>query len=598
MNRMLLSYTLCLFAVIAMPGRAPAVAPPPVSLPALMDDYVADHRDVANAYDLPGSEIRFNHLTTLNTQWLARLKTIPFKDLPQSAKVDYLLLRNELERGLSDMARERKEWTDLDVALAFRHEIYALELARLNNEPLDSQSAALSVSRLTRQVRELRERVSAGLRTNTTAVTSNAVVLALSPTHTPLTLSAPLACRAASDTDKLRATLKKWFTFHDGSQPDFSWWLKKPYDAADKALEEYSKLLREEVAGIKGKDDDPIVGQPLGEAALAESIRHEFIGYGASTLIAIGQRELAWCEREMKAAAREMGFGDDWKSALVKVKADFVPPGEQDALIDTLAREAITFVRSRNLVTIPPLCEETWRLTMMSDETMKTIPYAAYNGQTMMVAYARDTMDHDDKLMTMRGNNRHFTRNVTPHELIPGHHLQRFQGARHNTRRAVFSTPFYVEGWALYWERRLWDLGWAKSPEDRMGMLFWRMTRAARVEVSLKFHLGQMTASDVVDFLVDRVGHERMGATGEARRLMDEGFSPLYQAAYMLGSLQLEALRGEVVGRNLMSEQAFNDAVLAENAIPIELIRADLLNIPLTPDFQSSWRFAGDPLHP
>jgi uncharacterized protein (DUF885 family) len=207
-------------------------------------------------------------------------------------------------------------------------------------------------------------------------------------------------------------------------------------------------------------------------------------------------------------------------------------------------------------------------------------------------------MDHDHKLMTMRGNNRHFTRAVTPHELIPGHHLQRHQGARHNTRRALFGTPFYVEGWALYWERRLWDLGWAQTPADRMGMVFWRMTRAARVVTSLKFHQGRMTPSDIVTFLVDRVGHERLGATGEARRLMDDGFPPLYQAAYMLGGLQLEALHTEVVGRGLMTEQAFNDAVLAENAIPIELIRADLLNLPLTPDFQSTWRFAGEPLHP
>ena len=279
---------------------------------------------------------------------------------------------------------------------------------------------------------------------------------------------------------------------------------------------------------------------------------------------------------------------------MAKVKSDYGPPGEQDVFINGVAREAVAFTRAHNLVTIPSLCEDTWTLSMMSTDTLKTIPYAAYNGQAMMVAYARDTMKHEDKLMTMRGNNRHFTRNVTPHELIPGHHLQRFQGARHNTRRASFSTPFYVEGWALYWERRLWDLGWATTPEDRMGMLFWRMTRAARVEASLQFHLGRMTPAQIVDFLVDRVGHERMGATGEARRLVDENFSPLYQAAYMLGSLQLEALRTEVLGQGRLTERDFNDAVLSENAIPIELIRAELLNLKLTPDFQGGWRFAGE----
>ena len=61
---------------------------------------------------------------------------------------------------------------------------------------------------------------------------------------------------------------------------------------------------------------------------------------------------------------------------------------------------------------------------------LKTIPYAAYDGRQMMVAYAKGEMWQDDKLMVMRGNNRHFMRLVTPHELIPGHHLQAFYAAR------------------------------------------------------------------------------------------------------------------------------------------------------------------------
>ena len=112
--------------------------------------------------------------------------------------------------------------------------------------------------------------------------------------------------------------------------------------------------------------------------------------------------------------------------------------------------------------------------------------------------------------MVMRGNNRHFTRLVIPHELIPGHHLQQYYEARGPQR--PFSTPFYVEGWALYWEMRLWDLGWAQTPEDRIGMLFWRMTRAARVTLTLKYHLGRMTPEEMATFL------DRPRGAREARR--------------------------------------------------------------------------------
>jgi uncharacterized protein (DUF885 family) len=194
--------------------------------------------------------------------------------------------------------------------------------------------------------------------------------------------------------------------------------------------------------------------------------------------------------------------------------------------------------------------------------------------------------------MVMRGNNRAFTHLTVPHELIPGHHLQLFVGARSHPYRRVFGTPFYIEGWALYCELRLWDLGWARTPEERMGMLFWRMHRAERIIVTLKFHLGQLTPDEMVAFLVDRGGHEKFGATSEVRRFL--GAPPLYQAGYLLGGLQLLALHDEMVGHGKLTEQQFNDAVLAENTMPIELLRAALEKLPLARDAQPAWKFAGE----
>jgi uncharacterized protein (DUF885 family) len=408
----------------------------------------------------------------------------------------------------------------------------------------------------------------------------------------PIKLSPVLAFRAASAIKDLRGTLKTWFSFYDGYQPDFSWWLKKPYDEASTALESYAKFLREEIAGVKEKDEDPLIGESIGAEALAEDLASEMIPYSAQELIAIGEREFAWCEARMKETAREMDFGDDWKSALAKVKSQHVPPGQQDELVAACGREAIQFLKQRDLVTIPALAEETWRLRMISPSGQKTLPFAAYGGQAMMVAYAKDEMKHEDKLMAMRGNNRHFTRIVTAHELIPGHHLQAFMAQRHRDYRRMFSTPFLVEGWALYWEIRLWDLNYGNTPEDRIGMLFWRMHRCARIIVSLKFHLGEMKPSEMVDFLVDRVGHERLGATSEVRRFIGEEYSPLYQCGYMIGGLQLRGLHREVVGAGKMTDKQFNDAVLSYGPIPIELIRAGLLNTPLTREAEASWRFA------
>jgi uncharacterized protein (DUF885 family) len=194
--------------------------------------------------------------------------------------------------------------------------------------------------------------------------------------------------------------------------------------------------------------------------------------------------------------------------------------------------------------------------------------------------------------MSMRGNNPHFSRATVHHELIPGHHLQGFMTSRYNTHRRVFSTPFWGEGWALYWEMLLWDLGFPQTPEDRIGMLFWRTHRAARIIFSLRFHLGEMSPAEAVDFLVDRVGHERANAEGEVRRSFAGDYDPLYQAAYMLGGLQFRALYEELVGSGRMTDRAFHDAILEGGRMPVEMVRARLTGESLTRDYRARWRFA------
>jgi uncharacterized protein (DUF885 family) len=193
--------------------------------------------------------------------------------------------------------------------------------------------------------------------------------------------------------------------------------------------------------------------------------------------------------------------------------------------------------------------------------------------------------------MSMRGNNIHFSRATVFHELIPGHHLQGFMTDRYNPHRGLFGTPFWHEGNAFYWETLFWDLGFPKTPEDRVGMLFWRMHRAARIIFSLSFHLGQMTPQQSIDFLVDRVGHERANATAEVRRSFNGNYSPLYQVAYMIGGLQFRALHRELVDSKKMTNRAFHDAILQSGSMPVEMVRALLERQPLTRDYTARWKF-------
>jgi hypothetical protein len=532
--------------------------------------YATDRGALQRRYDVAYSPERRDRLRRFHTEWRERLRRIAFDRLSLEGRVDYVLLDGEQAYQLAVLEREAKLWTELAPWLPFAAPIVDLAEARRKLQPVDGATAARTLTALARSVDSVRQQF--------------APPNAARP-------SKVVARRAAGALQDLRQTLKSWHDFSAGYDPLFSWWTADPFQKADKALEAYLKFLRETMVGIKPGEPEPIIGDPIGAEGLRADLAHELIPYTVEELIAIAEREYAWCETELKKAAREMGFGDDWKAALEKVKQTYVPPGDQPKLIRDLALEAITFVESRNLVTVPPLAKEIWRMEMLSPERQRVAPFFL-GGEVFRVSYPTDAMTHEDKLMSMRGNNPHFSRATAHHEMIPGHHLQGFMTSRYNTHRRLFGTPFWGEGWALYWEFLLWDLGFPRGPEDRMGMLFWRTHRAARIIFSLRFHMGTMTPQEAVDFLVDKVGHERANAEGEVRRSFAGDYEPLYQAAYMLGGMQFYALHRELVGSRRMTDRAFHDAILQGGRMPVEMVRARLMNQAPTRDYVARWKFA------
>lgn len=530
------------------------------------------------------SAARMDRMRRVYKDYQSEVASIDFQKLGIQGKIDALLMRNRLELGLARLDLDAKWLSEMAPALPFSETILSLEATRRKLEDVSPDAAATQVAAIPELVKAARAAIELGRQASPAAPAEGGTQ--------PITLSPTVARRAAAATDELRGVLGGWAGYYEGYKPEFGWWLRAPREAAERSLEEYAKFLRETVAGIRNEPADPLIGDPIGEAALAADLRSEMIAYTPAELIEIANREFAWCETQMKAASNEMGFGDDWKAALSKVKQAHVPPGEQDRYVRDVAREAIAWLKERDLLTIPQLCEESWRIEMHTPDQQRYWPFAVYGGQYMGVSYPTITMPHDDKLMSLRGNNRHFTRLVTPHELIPGHHLQGFMESRIRPYRQSFSTPFFVEGWALYWEMEMWDRGWAQSAEDRIGMLFWRMHRCARIIVSLKFHVGEMSPAEMVTFLVDRVGHETFGATSEVRRYIAGDYSPLYQCGYMIGGLQVRALHKELVGAGTMTDKQFNDALLTYGPIPNELIRAGMTNAPLTMETRATWRFA------
>ena len=585
-----------------VPALDPLIARPVSELSEAVNRYAADRSALLRRYDVQYSDARTARARAFYTEWQSRLRQVDFRKLGQDARIDYLLLDSRLKYELELLRREQKEFDEMAALLPFAGRLMALQESRRRMEPVEAPRVAEMMARTAKEIDSLRKALEKPAGKDTGAANASRADTASTRTDTTRRadttkmtgkISKVVALRAASDLETLRRTVEAWNRYYAGYDPGFSWWVADPYRKADDAMKAYIKVLREKIVGYKEGEDPPIIGDPIGAEGLRADLAVEMIAYTPQELVAIAEREFAWCEAEMRKAAREMGFGDDWKAALEKVKTTYVDPGQQPDLIRDLAWEATAFVERLGLVTIPPLAKEVWRMEMMTPEAQKRAPFFLYGGEAIQVSFPTSGMEHDDKLMSMRGNNPYFSRATVHHELIPGHHLQNFMTSRYNTHRRPFSTPFWGEGWALYWEMLLWDKGFARTPEERVGMLFWRTHRAARIIFSLKFHLGEMSPQEAVDFLVDRVGHERANATAEVRRSFDGSYSPLYQVAYMMGGLQIRALHEELVGRGKMTDRAFHDAILQGGTMPIEMVRASLTKQELTREHLPSWRFAG-----
>ncbi|WP_461789516.1 DUF885 family protein [Pedobacter sp.] len=565
-----LLFVCCLGSIVK--AQVATVSSEASSLQPYINRYQADKSMFARKYIIKVGEEYFLRMQRFYTDWLAQLKAVTFSRLSTNERVDYLLLKRDISADQRNLEISRKEFDANKYLLPFTAVIVDFEQKRrIGNQ----QDGAITANNFEKLINEI----------NTASKTIDNGKLALTFVQ---------ANWAKETVDQYAMAFTDAFKFYDGYDPQFTKATKSVYAKVLDAIKVYKASLERLLKQAPPVDDGSgIVGRPIGKAAFVNSLKDEMIAYTPEQIAAIAQKEFAWCDAEMAKATREMGFGNDWKAALEKVKNAYPPLGKQPELVYELANEAIDFVERQKLITVPALAKEGWRMRMLTPQEQRFAPFFL-GGESVLIAYPTEDMSDEEKMMTLRGNNRHFSRAVVFHELIPGHNLQFFMQNRYKPYRKTFATPFWSEGWSLYWEMLLWDNNFAKTPEDKIGMLFWRMHRCARIIFSTKYHLGEWTPKQCIDFLVQRVGFERANAEAEVRRSFTGSYGPLYQIAYMLGGLQFRALHKELVQSGKMSNINFHDRILKENCMPVEMVRALLLNHALTENYSANWKFAGD----
>ena len=403
-------------------------------LSGMIERYSVDRNSLQSSSPPSSSPARDEGNRDFTAGWLYKLEKIDFDRLSQAGRVDYLLFKNYLAHQMRQLDLLSKERSLAASLLPFAQKIIDLDQSRREVKSMEWSKVAGSLTGLAKEIGEMRR------------------TLERDPA-TKDKVKREAANRALASLEDLRNTIRGWYNFYDGYDPNFTWWIQEPYKGVDEGLQSYADYLRQKMGavttglsggfgpgsgrrrgggagpgavgagpqesagatarpaapGLNRERGGPIVGNPIRREALLSELKYEMISYSPEELIELAQTELAWCENEMKLAARAMGHGDDWRAALEHVKTMYVEPGKQPALIHDLAIEAIEYLDKHDLVTVPELCRDSWRMAMMSPEQQLVNPFFT-GGEVISVSYPTNSMPQEAKLMSMRGNNIHFSR--------------------------------------------------------------------------------------------------------------------------------------------------------------------------------------------
>ena len=174
------------------------------------------------------------------------------------------------------------------------------------------------------------------------------------------------------------------------------------------------------------------------------------------------------------------------------------------------------------------------------------------------------------------------------HEGVPGHHLQLGQAvynkAQLNAWRRIAGTSGHAEGWALYAERLMDELGYLTTPADRLGMLDGQRMRAARVVLDIGVHLEKRmpgsdkvwTGDDAFPFLRANVNMNDQFVRFEVNRYLGwPGQAP----SYKVGQRIWEQLRDETARRegSAFDIKSFHKRALDIGGVGLDTLKTAIL---------------------
>jgi len=316
------------------------------------------------------------------------------------------------------------------------------------------------------------------------------------------------------------------------------------------------------------------IGEERYSALLVEKER---LGYGAREMRERGQAAFDVIDADMKRRARDLRGTDDWRPVLEELNEDHPhTPDEMRITYEEWTHRARRFTIDRGLVTMPD--GERCLVEPSPPFQRPMLAVASYNSPPafkpsltghFFVPFPPEGTSEEDVQKRLETNSYCMIPTIAVHEAYPGHHWHLI-AAQENPRdaRKVFSTSYFIEGWALYTEQMMLEEGFYDDPRHELGVADARIFRAARIVVDTSLHMGEMDFEEATRFMIDNAGLSEPTARAEVGRYCSW---PTQASSYLTGALEIERMRARYLSDGRGDLKSFHDRLARSGALPIGL---------------------------
>jgi len=164
------------------------------------------------------------------------------------------------------------------------------------------------------------------------------------------------------------------------------------------------------------------------------------------------------------------------------------------------------------------------------------------------------------------------------HETIPGHHFQIALAMEMDdlpSFRRGFTFNAFAEGWALYAENLVWELGWYKDdPYGVLGFLQAQAFRAARLVVDTGLHAKGWTFNQAQDFFTENTGFEVNDNVNPQNEIARYMVWPGQSVSYYVGFQKILELRQRAIDElgEAFDLKTFHRVMLSNGSMPLDVL--------------------------